>query len=261
MTIRAVLFDLGDTLWYYATMPPIDAIRRETVRRILDLLRAWGIEPNEDHYFLGRDIRLAVERANEEAFARDCVSPHFPTLVREVTASKGLVLDDDQAVQLWHTWNLGGPFFGRTLFPDVLPTLDWLRAGGYRIGSVTNRSLGGGPFQDEMREYGLLDYFDVLSISCDVGYLKPHPRIFQHALDALAVAPEEALMVGDSLRADVAGAQALGMTAVWKRNHASPADSGLDHSDGAITPDFTIETVGELTVLPVFCPGGPRSGR
>ena len=82
--------------------------------------------------------------------------------------------------------------------------------------------------------------------------MKPHVAIFQHALEALDVAPEEAVMVGDSLLADVAGAQAMGMTAVWKKNHASPADSGLDANDGSITPDYTIEAMGDLRGLPVF---------
>jgi len=252
MTIRAVFFDLGDTLWHFPEMPPFNVIRGETVRRISDLLRSWGVEPEGELFFLGRDIRFAVERAVADAFKGDCVSPHPPTIARQVAAAKGLAISEEQAVELWHAWNLGGVFLGRTLFPDVIPTLQWLREHGYRIGSVTNRSQGDEPFREELRHHGLLDYFEVLSISCEVGYMKPHAAIFQHALEALDVAPEDAVMVGDSLRADVAGAQALGMTAVWKRNHASPADSGLDTEDASITPDYTIETMGDLLGLLIF---------
>lgn len=252
MTIRAVLFDLGDTLWHFPQMPPFDVIRGETVRRISDLLRSWGVNPEGELFFLGRDIRFAVERAVGEAYNGDYVSPHCPTIAREVAAAKGLAISEEQAVELWHTWNLGGVFLGRTLFPDVIPTLEWLRERGYRIGSVTNRSQGDEPFRQELRHYGLLDYFEVLSISCEVGYMKPHAAIFRHAIEALGVTPEETALVGDSLRADVAGSQALGMTAVWKRNHASPADSGLDPNDRSITPDYVIETVGDLPGLPIF---------
>ena len=198
MTVRAVLFDLGDTLWHFPEMPPINLIRAETVRRISDLLRTWGIDPEGELFFLGR-----------------------------------------------------------TLFPDVIPTLGWLRERDYRIGSVTNRALGGEPFRQELCHYGLLDYFEVLSISCDVGYMKPHAAIFQHALEALAVAPAEAVMVGDSLRADVAGAQALGMTAVWKRDHSSDDEERpLTLPDGqgpvVVIPDYTIETLGDLPGLAIF---------
>ena len=257
MTIRAVFFDLGDTLWHFPQMPPIDLIRGETVRRISDLLRTWGVNPEGDLFFLGRDIRIAVERAVDEAYNGDCISPHFPTIAREAAAGKGLAISAEQAVDLWHAWNLGGVFLGRTLFPDVIPTLEWLRERGYRIGSVTNRALSGEPFRRELAHHGLLDYFEVLSISCDVGYMKPHAAIFQHALEALGVAPEEAVMVGDSLRADVAGAQALGMTAVWKRNHPSHDEERpltLPNGQGpvVVVPDYTIETLGELPGIPIF---------
>ena len=257
MTIRAVLFDLGDTLWHFPQMPPFEVIRNETVRRVSELLRTWGVEPEGNLLFMGRDIRFAVERAVEEAYNGDCVSPHFPTLAQEVAASKGVVISDEQAVELWHTWNLGGVFLGRTLFPEVLPTLEQLRQRGYRIGSVTNRALGGEPFREELEHHGLLDYFEVLSISCDVGYMKPHAAIFQHALEALDVAPEDTMMVGDSLRADVAGAQALGLTAVWKRNNGSADEENpLTLPDGGgpvvVVPDYTVEALDELLGLPIF---------
>lgn len=246
MTIRAVLFDLGDTLWHFPQLPPFEVIRNETVRRINELLRSWGIEPEGDLIFLGRDIRFALERADREAYQGDCVSPHLPTLAKEVAASKGLRLSDEQAVELWHTWNLGGVFLGRTVFEDAPAALDWLRERGYRLGAVTNRHLGGPMFREEMRRHGLLDYFQALSVSCEVGYMKPHPRIFQHALEALAVPPAEAAMVGDSLRADIGGAQALGLTTVWRRRAGRAGDA-----DG-IVPDFAVDALWELTSLPIF---------
>jgi HAD superfamily hydrolase (TIGR01549 family) len=257
VTTRAVLFDLGDTLWHFPEMPPRDIIRGETVRRISELLRSWGVNPEGEMYFLGRDIRMASEQAVDEAYNGDCISPHFPTIAREAAAAKGLAISEEQAVDLWHAWNLGGVFLGRTLFPDVIPTLQWLQERGYRIGSVTNRALSGEPFRRELAHHGLLDYFEVFSISCDVGYMKPHAVIFQHALKALGVPPEETVMVGDSLRADVAGAQALGMTAVWKRNHSSDdGERPLTLPDGlgpvVAVPDYTIQALGELPELPIF---------
>jgi HAD superfamily hydrolase (TIGR01549 family) len=164
-------------------------------------------------------------------------------------------------VQLWHTWNLGGIFLGREIYPGVIETLRWLRERGYHVGSVTNRGLGGEPFREELRHHGLIDLFEVLSISCEVGYLKPHPRIFQHALDALGIEPEEAVMVGDSLRADVGGAKALGMTAVLKRYNAAEEEKdpetdmgGPGESDpqGPAEPDFVVDDLWELTTLPIF---------
>ena len=145
------------------------------------------MEPVGALFFLGRDIRFAIEKATDEAYWGDLVSPDYPALAKQVAAEKGLPISDEQAVQLWHTWNLGGVFLGRQLYPGVFETLQWLKEQGYRMGSVTNRALGGEPFREELRHHGVLDFFEALSISCEVGYLKPHPRIFEHALEALGV--------------------------------------------------------------------------
>jgi HAD superfamily hydrolase (TIGR01549 family) len=259
--IQAVFFDLGDTLWHFPQMPPIEVVRGETVHRISDLLRSWGVEPAGDLFFLGRDIRAAIEKATTEAYWGDLASPDYPAIAKNVAAAKGLSISDEQARVLWDTWNLGGVFLGRQLYPGVAETLRWLNERGYRIGSVTNRGLGGELFREELRHHGVLDFFEVLSISCEVGYLKPHPLIFQHALDALGVAPSDTVMVGDSLRADVAGSKALGMTAIWRRNHAT-SRRDPDHdmttsedngsSSAAATPDFVIDNLLELTSLPLF---------
>jgi len=246
MAIRAVLFDLGNTLWHIPEPPPIEKVREETVRRIFGLLRSWGVEPEGGLRFLGRDIRLAITEADRRAYESDAVSPHFPTIVRQVVAAKGLDLTPEQSQQLWETWNLEGSFFGRRLFDDAVETLRALRDHGYRLACVTNRPFGGPRFLAEVEESGLAELFDALSVSCDIGYMKPHPKIFEHTLEALAIAPQDAVMVGDSLRADVAGAQALGMTAVWRKPRKL-----LEEPDG-VRPHFVVDELRELLDLPVF---------
>ncbi len=246
MAIRAVLFDLGNTLWHIPDPPPVERIRGETVRRIFALLHSWGIEPEGELRFLGRDIRLTTGEADRTAYEGDCVSPHFPTVVREMAATKGLDLTPEQAEELWTTWNLGGPFFGRRLFDDAIETLETLRSRGYRIGCVTNRAFGGPAFVQEVEEHGLAEMLDVMSVSCDMGYMKPHAEIFQHALDRLDVTPQETVMVGDSLRADVGGAQALGMTAVWRRR-----PQASEQVDG-VRPDFVVDELREVPPLSCF---------
>jgi len=255
MTIQAVLFDLGDTLWHFPNMPPHIVIREETVRRINAVLRRWGIDPEGALFFLGRDIRVAVERETAEAYRTDYVSPDYPDLCAEIAGSFGLRLTEEQTLELWDAWNLGGQFFGRTPFPDALDTLRWLQERGFKLGAVTDRAFGGPRFMAELEEYGLGGFFGVVAISSDVGYLKPHPKIFQHALEALGVTPEETMMVGDSLRSDVAGAKALGMVAVWKRPPLNePTEVGADKLDvvGEIAPDYTIDSLWELTQLPIL---------
>jgi FMN phosphatase YigB (HAD superfamily) len=255
MMIKAVLFDLGDTLWHFPNMPPHIEVKQETVRRVSDVLRGWGIEPEGPLFFLGRDIRIAVEEETERAYQTDLVSPDYPGLCREVAARLGLTVNARQTEEVWDAWNLGGQFFGRTLFPGALDTLRWLQERGFKVGAVTDRAYGGPRFMGELEEYGLEPYFQVVTISSNVGYLKPHPKIFQHALDALAVEAEETMMVGDSLRCDVAGAKGLGMIAVWKRPPLDePTEVGADKVDveGEIAPDYIIDNLWELTQLPIL---------
>lgn len=252
--VSTVFFDLGDTLWHFPNMPPPDVVRGETVGRIKALLRSWGYNMKGERFYLGRDIRLAVEEETSRAFHGDCVDPGYPELCRRVAGRHGIELTGEQGEELWETWNLGGAFLGRELFADVMPTLEWLKRRGFRLGAVTNRGYSGPRFHEEMRDLGLTELFEATVISCDVGYMKPHPRIFHYALECLGVEAEETVMVGDSLRADVEGAKTLGMTAVWRRPPADePVEETTDEPEpGPIAPDYTIETIGELVTLSVF---------
>jgi putative hydrolase of the HAD superfamily len=62
---------------------------------------------------------------------------------------------------------------------------------------------------------GLNPYFNHVIISEDVGVNKPHPTIFQYALDKAGAKKEESIMIGDSLEADIRGAQNFGITAIY----------------------------------------------
>jgi HAD superfamily hydrolase (TIGR01662 family) len=252
--VTTVFFDLGDTLWHFPNMPPRELVRKETVRRIRELLASWGHHFEGERFYLGRDIRLSVEEETTRAFHGECVDPNYPELCRRVAARHELALTPEQGEELWEAWNLGGAFLGRELFPDVQPTLEWLRERGYRLGAVTNRGYSGPRFHEEMWELGLTDLFETTVISCDVGYMKPHPRIFQYALEHMSAEAAETVMVGDSLRADVEGAKTLGMTAIWRRPvTGEPLEATEDEPEpGPIAPDYTIDNIGELKMLPLF---------
>jgi FMN phosphatase YigB (HAD superfamily) len=248
--IRAVLFDLGDTLWHFPRFPPPEVYLARMAAGIESRLTGWGLCDGVDCAALAREIRDVTWRGSADG--SDLRSPHFPTLVREVAERLGIRLDDRRAVELWYASNPGGPDLGRELFPDSIPTLEWLKERGYRLGTVTNRALGGEPFMEELRQCGMDRLFESFAISCDDGWRKPAPQLFQKVLDELGVQPEEAVMVGDSLRDDVAGSKALGMVAVWKRP-PNPATQQALLTDGTpAEPDFVVDHPGELKFLPPF---------
>lgn len=252
MAVRAVLFDLGDTLWHFPRMPAMDAIAVESGRRIDEQLAGWGVSAAGVGARLARAVMEADRAETLAAMHGDGRSPDFPGIVRREALGLDLVLDDARAAALWDGLHVGGPFLERVIFPDSVPLLEELRRRGYRVASVTNRSLGGPRFREEMEAMKLMHLFDAMAVSCDHGWLKPHRALFDKALHDLGIAPEEAIMVGDDLLADVFGAKAIGMRAVWKRPPGR-FEKPVRGADGAeVLPDFTIDHPGELLDLPPF---------
>jgi putative hydrolase of the HAD superfamily len=76
--------------------------------------------------------------------------------------------------------------------------------------------------QDKLAFCGLSAHVDALIVSEEAGVSKPDPAIFRMALDALGARADEAVMLGDSWSADIVGAQAAGIRAVWFNPSRSP---------------------------------------
>ena len=86
-----------------------------------------------------------------------------------------------------------------------------LHAAGVKIGLISNTQRSMTAFVSHFALDGL---FSVAISSFDHGYMKPHPSIFETALQQVAAQPHEAVMVGDSVAHDIEGALRLGMRAV-----------------------------------------------
>jgi putative hydrolase of the HAD superfamily len=107
------------------------------------------------------------------------------------------------------------------LYDDVSDVLRSLHADGVKIGLISNTQRSLTAFQSHFALEGI---FAVAISSYDHGYMKPHPSIFESALQQVSARPDEAVMVGDSLAHDIAGARNLGMRAVLvSRSGPAPA--------------------------------------
>lgn len=93
-------------------------------------------------------------------------------------------------------------------FADTLPTLRQLKEQGVALALISNLAS---PYKRPVFDLGLADYFDAIVFSCDRGIKKPQPAIYQLALKRLGVAPEQAIMVGDSQRCDCDAPAQLGI--------------------------------------------------
>lgn len=117
------------------------------------------------------------------------------------------------------------------IFEDVLPALDSLAARGINLGIISN-------WDDRLRpllwKLGLAKYFESIIVSCDIGFPKPSPVIFEHAAKKLGQAPQQILHVGDSPEHDVAGAKSAGYQALLLDRDAEESASGVIKSLAAL---------------------------
>jgi putative hydrolase of the HAD superfamily len=112
-------------------------------------------------------------------------------------------------------------------FPEVLHVLSALRGRGLKLGIVTNGRQS--VQQQKIDRLGLAALVDTVSISEAEGLKKPHPQIFQRALERLGVPARDAMYVGDHPVIDVKGAVDAGLSAAWRRTPAWPPPEVCHH--------------------------------
>lgn len=231
MDIRALLFDVNGTLIDIET----DEGLEEIYRAIAHFLTYQGISLHRwevsDLYF---QIMQQQRARSTETFAEFDLVEVWREFLRNKASDYFHSLPSIQQEQL--------PLFLAELhrgitrkrlrpYPQVQETLDQLRSRYYMAVVSDAQSAYAVP---ELRAVGLLQYFNPIIVSGDHGYRKPDPRLFQKALDALQVRPEQALFFGNDLFHDIFGAQQVGMKAIfvsYNQGNTTPQ---------TITPDYTV---------------------
>ncbi|MBC7414652.1 MAG: HAD family hydrolase [Herminiimonas sp.] len=194
--IRAVLFDLDDTLW-----PIVPVIRQaeQTLhvwlqQHVPSVAEQWSIESLRE-----RRVAMMLENPN---FQIDLYALRHAGLTEAFIASNADTAMVDHAMQIFaHARNAVTPF------DDVVPALTRMGRS-WRLGSISNG------FAD-LQAIGLASHFGTSLAAHRFGSAKPDPAIFHAACAALEVDPAHAVYVGDDLRLDVEASQNAGLRAVW----------------------------------------------
>jgi HAD superfamily hydrolase (TIGR01549 family) len=196
VTFQAVLFDVDFTLARPGPELGPDGYRRLGGR--------YGLELDPSRYGEAREAAVASLKRHPELQHDDEIWVAFTEQI-----IRGMGGDADGAhecaVAMTRAWELAHHF---ELYEDALPVLEDLRAHGLKLALVSNTGRDLAEFVRHHR----LDV-DAFLGSRAHGKTKPDPSIFRAVLDALAVEPRAAAMIGDSLVDDVEGARALGMHA------------------------------------------------
>jgi putative hydrolase of the HAD superfamily len=98
------------------------------------------------------------------------------------------------------------------VYEDVLPTLQALRARGFKLAALSNWDERLRPL---LQVLGLAEYFEVIVVSGEIGHHKPSPAIYAQAAQALNLPPGQILHIGDGQREDWEGARQAGFGAFW----------------------------------------------
>lgn len=134
-----------------------------------------------------------------------------------------------------------------TLLDGAEAVLRYFKEKNLKIGLISNTIFPERFHLRELKRFGLYPYLDAHFFSSEVGVRKPHPKIFQLALEKLKVESSEAVFVGDRLKEDVGGAQNVGMKGILKYHE------GRDYTV-PVTPDGQVTDLKELpeTVSKLF---------
>jgi putative hydrolase of the HAD superfamily len=200
--LRAVLFDLDDTLYD----------REAALRRFVsDQHRRLGLDCEEGAFvesFIALDRRGKVWK--DEVYHDLKEQFEIPLSAEELLA---------EYVDLFRDHVI--PHAG------LRSALENLKADGLRLGLITNGRSG---FQQRtLGGLGLDDLFDAVIVSGEVGCRKPEAAIFHLTLGRLGVRADEVAMIGDDLKADIEGAQGVGIFAM----HVEPQGGWVEELFGA----------------------------
>jgi putative hydrolase of the HAD superfamily len=201
---KAVIFDLGNTLISYYRRTEFPTILREAIENCREELISRGVTiPDEN----------SVWRKVKEQDHGSPGNKVYPLSLRLSTifGVTDAALLDDLCVEFMR------PIFkSARLHDDVIPNLNALRERDVKTAIVSNTPWGSPAhlWRRELDRHDLSRLIDAAVFCGDVGWRKPDPRIFRHALHRLGLEAEDCLFVGDDPRWDIDGPEELGMDAV-----------------------------------------------
>jgi HAD superfamily hydrolase (TIGR01509 family) len=245
MPIRAVVFDLFDTLvdLRFEDAPLYEHAGKRVPTSVL-LLHEELARHSDVTLDALIDAFVAGNRAfNESHFAND---REVPTETRFLDLLARLRVESPGLARTLTEIHMGALAATVRPLPHHESVFGELR-GRVRIGLCSNFSHSE-TAQRVLERAGLWAAFDAVLVSDACGWRKPRREIFDAVVSQLGVAPGDTLHVGDSLRADVAGARAAGLRTAWITRRVSDPEKALREHEGA-PPDHTLVDLAELPAL------------
>ncbi|MEK2174994.1 HAD-IA family hydrolase [Vibrio parahaemolyticus] len=231
--LKAIFFDMDETLCGTSQAD------KAAGQKFATWIQQTYPQVSDPQAFLQRYLQGVYKKLNAEFPQLVALLPDENAfrcgLIQTILAEDGIHIDAEQAQQAQHYFDSArmGAF---TFFPGVKEMLTDLRKH-YKLVVITN-----GPIfsqHPKLKATQMDEWVDHIIVGGEEPEEKPAASIFQKALNLVDVKPEEALHIGDSLAADIAGANNMGILSVWV--NATGASNPTE-----ITPNFEIRETVEL---------------
>ncbi len=236
MKFDAALFDLGGTLIIYENKHSWKELTLLGCRNAAPVLKKLsGAEIPAERI---RSHLLQVLDDAIQAHSEDLAEIDFFEIISVVLSNLGVEISDGLPAKFVDSYYQ--PTTDQiVLVPGAVELLSELKNAGLKIGLISNSIFPAEFHRDEMRRFGILDYFDFTIFSSEVMIRKPNKEIYLKALSLAKSQSDRTVFVGDRLLEDVAGPQAVGMKAILK------FDERRDYSD-PVEPYRTVHGLDEL---------------
>jgi HAD superfamily hydrolase (TIGR01662 family) len=236
--LEILFFDLGNTLMYFDTS--LDVVSARANSALYRKLAEFGINVSESEFM--RTLMEFTLQSNRER-NETCIEQTTIQTVTQTLAYLGTrPFSEEQIKQAVRAlfseyqdhWRLGD---------DTLETLEALQEWGYRMGIISNAS-DREDVRVLMKKGNLDSFFEHVIVSAEEGVRKPHPRIFQKGLRKFRTTPDHCVMVGDTLSADILGANQMGISSIWINRWADTVENRALREK--VHPGATISHLREL---------------
>ena len=231
MPVKAVLFDMFDTLMLIERNHEFYS---PSLMRMYRYLKANGIDVPFNRF------NTAYIAARDRLYAKadlDFGEPHFNVRVSDTLKSLGYNYDVSSPLVAAATNEFCEEFMTFVSIDTEAEAMLRRLHGRYKLGIVSNFAIPECVFK-LLKTAGIDGLFDVVVVSGAVNKRKPSPEIFKSALKMLGLSASEAVFVGDTIDADIEGAKAVGMRAIYIERREQEASKFL--------PDRTIKNLSEL---------------
>lgn len=234
--IEVLLFDLGSTLLYSPS--PWPPVFERADNAMLDVLQKHGIDLERSKFLAEIQAHLDDYYAQRE---EDHIERTWMVSLAEFLAARGYANVPEPILRAALDALFAITQTNWVVEEEAIPALQILKGKGFRLGMVSN-AADDKNVQQLVDRWGLRPSFEFIITSAACGFRKPRPEIFQLALDHFPVSPHKTAMIGDTLEADIEGANNLGIYSIWVTRRAKKGD--FNH-----IPSSVVERLDEIPAL------------